>query len=127
MLITKYEVLHDFTCKVNASSSEQKVTFISLKALEKIEPTTERLIGFPFDFRGTATVDLPLAASDITALNTPITDTNRKKDNFMATMSGILISEVKDSSTGALEQWESDSVVWYPTNVKEAPSRFLAM
>ena len=95
------------------------MTFISLNALEKIEPTTERLIGFPFDFRGTATVDLPLAASDITALNTPITDTNRNKDNFMATLSRLLVSEVMDSSTQALKLWQSISAICSPTNVKE--------
>lgn len=95
------------------------MTFISLNALEKIEPTTERLIGFPFDFRGTATVDLPLAASDITALNTPITDTNRNKDNFMATVSRLLVSEVMDSSSKALKLWGSNSAICSPTNVKE--------
>lgn len=71
------------TWRVKASSSEQKVTFISLKALENIDPKTVLLMGLPFDFLGTATADFPFAASTMTDCRMPMIDITRKIETLI--------------------------------------------
>jgi hypothetical protein len=92
------------TWRVKASSSEQKVTFISLKALENIDPKTVLLMGLPFDFLGTATADFPFAASTMTDCKMPMIEITRKIETLI--LSNFNHRDFAKDSTRGLCSWQ---------------------